>query len=172
MILFVLSVNPLSFLLKKHDGYKIGNTKQHNVSHLFFVDDLKLYALNIQKMVKILDTVTMFSQDIGMTFDLSKCVYQSIESGKRKAENKPLVVNNLSIEEIEEGDQYKYLGTDDGIIGPLNKEKVIKEHKLRVKKIWNSELNGLNKSIAHNAFAASVITPTIGILNWTKKRNQ
>ena len=31
LILFVLSVNPLSFLLKKHDKYTIGNTKQHNV---------------------------------------------------------------------------------------------------------------------------------------------
>ena len=163
--------NPLSFLLKKHDGYKIGNTKQHNVSYLFFVDDPRLYARNIQKTVKILETATMFSQDIGMTFGLSKCAYQSIERGKRKAENKLLVVNNLSIEEIEEGDQYKYLGTDEfvGIIGPLNKEKVIKEYKLRVKKIWNSELNGLNKSIVHNAFAVPVITPTVGILNWTKK---
>ena len=28
LILFVFSVNPLSFLLKKHDGYKIRNTKQ------------------------------------------------------------------------------------------------------------------------------------------------
>ena len=62
------------------------------------------------------------------------------------------------------------MGTDEsvGIIGPLNKERVIKEYKLRVEKIWNSELNGLNKSIAHNAFDVPVITPTIGILNWTK----
>ena len=56
--------------------------------------DIKLFARNIQKMVKILETVTMFSQDIEMT-------YQSIERGKRKAESKPLVVNNLSIVEIE-----------------------------------------------------------------------
>ena len=124
-------------------------------------------------MIKILETVTMFSQDIGMAFGLSKCAYKSIERGKYKAENKPLVVNNLSIEEIEEGDQYKYLGTDEfvGIIGPLNKEKVIKGYKLRVEKIWNSELNGLKKSIAHNAFAVPVTTPTIGILNWTKKES-
>ena len=31
LILLVLSVNPLSFLLKKHNGYTIENTKQHNV---------------------------------------------------------------------------------------------------------------------------------------------
>ena len=47
LILFVLSVNPLSFLLKRYEGYKIGKDKRDkNVSHLFFVDDLKLYALS------------------------------------------------------------------------------------------------------------------------------
>ena len=56
------------------------------------------------------------------------------------------------------------------INGPLNKERVTKEYKARVKKIWNSELNGNNKVIAHNSFAVPVLTPTIGILNWTKKK--
>ena len=56
-----------------------------------------------------------------------------------------------------------------GIKGPLNKQMVIKEYKARVKKIWISELNGYNKAIAHNAFAVPVVTPTIGILKWTKK---
>ena len=57
LILFVLLVNPLSFLLKKHDGYKIENTKQHNVSHLFFADDLNCTLIRYKKMVKILETV-------------------------------------------------------------------------------------------------------------------
>ena len=45
----------------------------------------------------------------------------------------------------------------------------MKEYKARVKKIWNSELNGNNKAITHNSFAVLIITPTVGILNWTKK---
>ena len=45
----------------------------------------------------------------------------------------------------------------------------MKEYKARVKTIWNSELNGNNKAIAHNSFAVPIITPTVGILNWTKK---
>ena len=55
------------------------------------------------------------------------------------------------------------------LLVPLNKQRVVKEYKARVKKIWNSELNATNKAIAHNAFAVPIITPTIGILNWTKK---
>ena len=63
------------------------------------------------------------------------------------------------------------MGIDEsiGIEGPLNKQRVIKEYKTRVKKIWGSELNGYNKAIARNAFAVPVVTPTIGILKWTKK---
>ena len=122
-------------------------------------------------MIKLLETVTQFSNDVGMKFGVSKCAYQVIERGKRKAQNEDLEVNGLQIQEIQEGDSYKYLGIDEsiGTEGPLNKQRVIKEYKRRVKKIWRSELNGYNKAIAHNAFAIPVVTPTIGILKWTKK---
>ena len=45
-LLFILSVNPLSFLLKNLTVYKIGEPGRRDISisHLFFVDDLKTYA--------------------------------------------------------------------------------------------------------------------------------
>ena len=149
----------------------IKNIKKNNITNLFFVDDLKLYAQNIEKMIKILEIVTTFSHDVGMSFAISKCTYQFIERGKQKLQNQPLEVNSLIIQEIEEGDQYKYLGMDEsvGIIGPLNKQRVVKEYKMRVKKIWNLELNATNKAIAHNAFAVPIITPTMLILNKIRK---
>ena len=63
------------------------------------------------------------------------------------------------------------IGIDEsvGFDGPLNKERVIKEYKKRVNRIWRSELNAVNKSIVHNSFAVPLITPTIGVLNWTKE---
>ena len=94
-----------------------------------------------------------------------------IKRRKRSEIRNPGKVSNLTITEIEEGDHYKYLGIDEsvGYDGPLNKQKVIKEYKRRVNKIWKSELNAINKSIAHNSFAVPIITPTIGILDWTKQ---
>ena len=171
LILFVLAVNPLSFLLSKYEGYIIGKTKRtKNISHLFFIDDLKLYALNLNMMIKMLKMVVQFSEDVGMNFGANKCAYQCIERGKRKEQSQPLEVNGLIIKEVEEGDTYKYLGVDEsvGINGPLNKDRVVKEYKARVKKIWNSELNGNNKAIAHNSFAVPIITPMVGILSWPK----
>ena len=77
-------------------------------------------------MIMMLELVTQFSSDIGMNFGVSKCAYQSTERGKRKLENKPVEVNGLEIQEIKDGDNYKYLGVDEsvGIDGPLNKQRV------------------------------------------------
>ena len=162
LILFVLAVNPLSHLLSKEEGFKLTIEDQIRIiTHLFFVDNLKLYASTLAKMNKLLDIVTQFTNDVGMTFGESKCTCQAIERGKRKEHNEPLKMKGLTIRKIENGDHYTYLGVDEsvGILGPLNKQRVAKEYKTRLQKIWSSELNGRNKTIAHNTFAVPIITP-------------
>ena len=59
LILFVLAVNPLSYLLSKEDGIKLTIEDQIRIiSHLFFGDDLKLFASSLARMEKLLDIVT------------------------------------------------------------------------------------------------------------------
>ena len=172
LILFVLSVNPLSYILHKKEGYKLGTgAKRCNLSNLFFVDDLKLYAVSLEQLLNLLKIVVEYSKDIGMSFRDSKCAYRCIQREKRKEIGSPLGVDHLTVEEIKEGDNYKYLGIDEsvGFDGSLNKERIIREYERRVNRIWRSELNAKNKSIAPNSFAVSLITPTTGVLNWTKE---
>ena len=71
--------------------------RKDNITHLFFVDDLKLYATNINVLKLQLDLVTKFSKDIGMTFGESKCAYEIIERGKLKRCSENLVMNGLKI---------------------------------------------------------------------------
>ena len=114
LVLFVLSVNPLSHLLQQHEGYKAGKViKIKNISHLFFVDVLKLYAINIEKKKQMLETVTQFSNEVGMNFGEAKCNYQSIERGRRKPGNESIYVDGLTFQEIKEGDNFKYLDIDE-----------------------------------------------------------
>ena len=82
-------------------------------------------------MEKLLDIVTQFTNDIGMTFRETKCAYQAIQRGKRIEYNQPLKMNVLTVKEIENGDHYTYLGMDEliGIFGPLNKDRVKKNTK-------------------------------------------
>ena len=80
LILLLLLVNPLSYLLSKEKGYTINVTaKAKEISHLFFIDDLKLYTSSLNKIMKLLDIVTHFTKDVGMKFGESKCVYQWID---------------------------------------------------------------------------------------------
>ena len=78
VLLFVLCLNPLSLLVQKRKGYSSGKSRNHTLTHNFFVDDLKLYASSINILKKQLDLVTKFSKDIGMKFDQEKCAYIKI----------------------------------------------------------------------------------------------
>ena len=171
LMLFILSVNPLSYLLQKLPGYSVGppDGRVNVISHLFFVDDLKTYAKDIDEAKIQADMITQFTNDISMEFGADKCAYLYIESGKRKSLGDTIDINGLHLEELE-GDTYKYLGQDEavGFASPLNKEKVTKEYYRRVRKIWESELYAKHKVIAHDIFAVPILSPTFGILNWTK----
>ena len=174
VIIFILCVNPLSHIIKKFQGYAAGKDRNNNITHNFFVDDLKIYCSSLKGMKKLLDFVTTFSRDIGMTFGQDKCAYLIIEKGKIKTTGKNLTMNNVTLKEIEHNNSYKYLGQDENISygGQVNKERVRNEYFKRVKKIWFSELSGFNKSVAHNSFAVPILTPTFGILDWTIARIQ
>ena len=112
LILFILSVKPLSFLLNTLNGYRIGrpDSKRTNISHLFFVDDLKTYAQNIREAKQQLDLITTFSKDIKMEFGIDKCSYISIERGMKKSLGVNLCLNDFQISKLEHSECYKYLG--------------------------------------------------------------
>ena len=103
-----------------------------------------------------------------MKFGQEKCAYIKIEKGKNTTTS-AIEINGLKIKPIQEGESYRYLDQDENVAyeGTINKERVTNEYLSRVKKIWSSELSAYNKTIAHNSFATPVITPTIGILDWT-----
>ena len=51
-------------------------------THNFIVDDLKLFMKNRVTLMKQLDIVSTYSEDIGMKFGEGKCTYLQIERGK------------------------------------------------------------------------------------------
>ena len=167
LILFILSVNPLSFLLSKLPGYKVGppGKWKNSISHLFSIDDLTTYAQDIEEAKLQLDLITTFTKDINMQFGSDKCAYIYIERGKQVSLDRKFSIKNIELNQLENDDCYKYLGQDEDIRinGTLNKE-----YFQRVRKIWSSELYANNKVTSH-IFAIPTITPTFGIINWTKE---
>ena len=128
-MLFVISLNPLSHLLRMRKGYAYGKNRQYQHTHNFFVDDLKLFATNMNNIKCLLDIVTLFSKDIGMKFGVDKCAFVQIEKGKQIQNPGPLIINDLIIKPLPTGDIYAYLGIDENITydGPMNKARITKK---------------------------------------------
>ena len=92
VLLFILNMNPLSFMLNRLNGYSVGkgNSREIKITHLFFVENLKLLAPNINSMKLLLDLVTHFLKDIGMESEESKCAYLQIERGRIKVNSESI----------------------------------------------------------------------------------
>ena len=70
-LLFVMCLFPLTILLRQlNKGFIIDG---YAVSHLLYMDDLKLYAKSEEDMTCLVNTVRIFSADIGMTFGVQLC---------------------------------------------------------------------------------------------------
>ena len=81
-LLFVLSMVPLSLILKKVNAcYKLGK-KECKLNHLLFMDDLKLYAKSEEQTNTLVRTVHVFSTDIGMDFGIKKCGILTMKRSK------------------------------------------------------------------------------------------
>lgn len=71
---FCLALNPLSALLDNSGmGYRITKSR---VSHMLYMDDLKLMAESKAHISSLVKTTKIFSHDIKMTFGLEKCYSQ------------------------------------------------------------------------------------------------
>ena len=81
-LMFVLTLIPLTLILRKEKAiYDLGN-KKGSINHLLFMDDLKLYGKNKEQVESLVNTVRVYSDDICMEFGISKCALLVMKGGK------------------------------------------------------------------------------------------
>ncbi|KAI5727844.1 hypothetical protein M8J77_007609 [Diaphorina citri] len=168
---FCLALNPISNQLNTHPyGYKLDKTDDSKISHLFYMDDLKLYAQNENQLQSQLEIVSNVSNDIGMSFGLDKCNILNVKHGKIVQSNNVKLMNNVEMKELERNQTYKYLGLQQNLnINESDTKKQFAEKFIeRVKIIMNTELYSKNKILAINAWAVPVIAYTFGVINWSR----
>ncbi|CAH2095695.1 unnamed protein product [Euphydryas editha] len=78
---FYRALNPLSDLINHSKlGFKLNNEQSSTISHLMYMDDIKLFASNASDLFNLADITQQFSTDINMQFD--KCKILSVKKGK------------------------------------------------------------------------------------------
>ena len=168
-MLFVVVLIPLSIILNKTDlGYV--TSRNQKLNHLLFMDDLKLYAKSERELDSLIQTVRIFSDDVGMVFGLDKCAVLVLKRGKMVRTEGIELPDGKRMREVNL-DGYKYLGVLqlDSIMNREMKEKVKSEYIRRVKKLLRSQLNGGNVIAGMNAWAVGIIRYGAGVLDWTKE---
>ena len=82
-LLLVIAMMPLNYILRKCTvGYKFSKS-QEKINHLMYMDDIKPFAKNEKELEIIIQTVRIYSQDLGKEFGIEKCVMLIMKSGKR-----------------------------------------------------------------------------------------
>ena len=134
------------------------------------MEDLKLYSKSEKALDSLIQTVRMFSEDIGMQFGIDKCAMLVMKKGKIVKSDGIQLPNDKVIKSLQEGESYKYLGVpeaDEVMVNEM-KDKVKKEYYRRVRKVLETKLNSGNVFKAINAWAVSVVRYSAAFLGWPR----
>ena len=107
------------------------------------MDDLKLYAKNEKGLDSLVQTVRIFSKDIGMEFGIDKCGTLVLKRGKIRKLDGISLPDGKVMKGLIEGAGYKYLGIIQAnqIRYTEMKTKVKTEYLRRVCKVLETKLN-------------------------------
>lgn len=165
---FCLSLNPLSLLLDKTETgfqFRRGGAK---LTHLLYMDDLKLFAPNASRLSELLAVTKRFSDSVCMEFGTDKCAFLHVERGHvvRSAD----VTVNSSIRTLSEAETYRYLGMAQniGVEEKQMKETVREAFLGRLDRVLKTYLSGANKVRAFNGWVMPVLLYSFAVLRWTQ----
>ena len=168
--MFVLALIPLSLILRKAKAaYEFSESKE-KISHLLFMDDLKLYSRSEKGLDSLVQTVCVFSEDMGMEFGIEKSAMLVMEKGKIVKSLGTELPHGKVIKSLQEGENYKYLGIleADKFLEEKMKLNAPKEYIRRLRKVLKSKLNGGNLVHGVNAWAVSLLRYSAAFVSWRK----
>ena len=110
LLVFVLALIPLSLILRKANAAFDFSESKEKINHLLFMDDLKLYSRSEKGLNSSVQTVRVFTEDLGMKFGIEKCAMLIMEKGKIVKSVGIELPDGKVIKSLQEGESYKYLG--------------------------------------------------------------
>uniref|UniRef100_A0A8C4WGB1 Reverse transcriptase domain-containing protein n=1 Tax=Gopherus evgoodei TaxID=1825980 RepID=A0A8C4WGB1_9SAUR len=166
-LLFCIGLNPLSQIITR-TGYGYGFRNGTTISHLLYMDDIKLYAKNERDIDSLIHLTRIYSEDIGMSFGLEKCGRMVVKRGKVvKTDGVELPAGHIA--DIQTN--YKYLGVPQshGNHDEEARKSATSKYHQRIRQVLKSQLSGKNKIHAINRYALLVIRYPAGIVSWPKE---
>ena len=167
-LLFCLSIAPLSHQLRKQRGFR--SIYQGRVTHLLFMDDLKIFAESREEVRDMTAEAEEVSQALGMRFGVAKCAAAHVKRGRLVGGSSMELQTGTTIPEMQYGDTYKYLGVAQlfGTNLAATKTKIRKEYIARMRKVWGGATNSLTKARNHNSWCVALFRYFFGVVRWSR----
>ena len=108
-ILFVITLIPVSILLGDMKAGCVLGESRGKINHLLFMDDLRLYGKTMQELDSLVQTVRIFSGDIGMQFGISKSAMLQMKRGKVVQSYGIELPSGETIKLLEDEKEYKWV---------------------------------------------------------------
>ena len=123
------------------------------------MDDLKLYGKSERDLESLIQTVRIYSSDIGMDFEIEQCASLVMKRGKIVESHGISLPTDKVIRTSKEDESYKYTGVQESCTIKTSemKDSVSREYKRRVRKVLETKRNGKNIIKAINTWAVSVV---------------
>ena len=167
--LFTVCLNPIAWTISASEGYKLSKPNSAKVTDLLYIDDLKIFASSESKLNRVMESTKSTMEDVGLQWNPKKCAVVHVQRGVHTHTHDALGlrVESICISNLEEGEQYKFLGVLESVRQEerMSLDCAAREFLRRMSIIWSSPLSDHNRVTASNQFAL----PVLGYLMWTQQ---
>lgn len=159
---------PLLHALTQENGVQDVGLRS-SLTHLFFMDDLKVYARCQAELEHSLLKVDEVSRAVGMEWGLRKCAVVYVVNRRWDESADFLLPKDHEVRALSIGNSYKYLGVEQVLKTDSSKvkQRLAMTYIKRLHMIWNSKLNAKQKVQVTNTWGIFLYTHFFGCLKWT-----
>ena len=177
-LLFCLALIPISREIDRSGhGYACGPPERRiRISHLYYMDDLKLFSKSTDQLNSMINTAELIGQDFGLNLHPAKCAVFTLKRGRPDGTMPDITTfaTDSLICHLDVDATYRYLGlAERGQFCEMTiKASVMQEYQRRLRLVLGSSLSAKRLMQALNAYAVPVILYSLPLLQWTKAEIQ
>ena len=123
--LFTIYLNPIAWKLRATEGYALSKPVKLKITHLMFIDDLKIFAASEKKLHLILKLTQECMKDLNMEWGVKKCSIMNVKRGKLEEQSELKLSEDTTIRPVDKNSPYRFLGIYEHI---CHDSKLIRDH--------------------------------------------
>ena len=111
--LFTVCLEPIAWKISASEGYKLSKPNSAKVTDLLYIDNLKIFASLQSKRNRVMESTKSAMEDNELQWNPKKRAVAHVQMGVLTHTHDALglrVDESICISNLEEGDQYKFLG--------------------------------------------------------------